>query len=611
MQITEIKIKNYKSFIESPEIIFDKGFNVVVGQNNVGKTALLEGLSLSFSPKPHKSIKTKPHEGTALNGISTVDFTIKVSGGELYNILIEDAGRYPFPISEADAQSCSDLERYFYDFLEKNKIEFLYTKNSNQSHWTVKTKSSIKSFTECARLVVGNLGKGMSKFHGFVLSNVGQLDELGVSLYARFSSKIYCFRAERMNIASCNSKAATELSPNAGNLADVLHVLQSRNRPKFARYNLLVHQIFETIYEVRVVPVGAQQLMINLVIDEHDSERDDLLMSLDDCGTGVSQVLSILYVAITAESPKIIIIDEPNSFLHPGAARKLIEILKRDFPQHQYIVSTHSPEIISAADPSTITLLQWDRPVTKVTQLDSNNMQDLSICLSEVGARLSDVFGAEKILWVEGQTEEECFRLILNNVSADGLIGLSIVPVRNTGDFDGKKADLILDIYNRISTGNVLLPPLVGFVFDRENKSERQIEDIVRKSNGDVTFLNRRMYENYLLDSGAISHVMNTLPAFKDDKVTPENISEWLIKNGNGNKYINASVEEFSLDNREWLCGVDSARLLRDLFSELSEAKETYIKTVHSFMITKYLNEIKPECFDELRDLLVEIISNK
>lgn len=51
-----------------------------------------------------------------------------------------------------------------------------------------------------------------------------------------------------------------------------------------------------------------------------------------------------------------IVIDEPQSYLHPGAAKKLIEILQ-EFPQHQYFIATHSAEIIAAANPSTIVKL--------------------------------------------------------------------------------------------------------------------------------------------------------------------------------------------------------------------------------------------------------------
>lgn len=55
-------------------------------------------------------------------------------------------------------------------------------------------------------------------------------------------------------------------------------------------------------------------------------------MRLAESDTGIGQVLAILYVVIMAKYNQVIIIDEPQSFLHPGAVRKLIEILKQDFP---------------------------------------------------------------------------------------------------------------------------------------------------------------------------------------------------------------------------------------------------------------------------------------
>jgi recombinational DNA repair ATPase RecF len=55
MRICSFKIKNYKSFLEPRELPLEEGFNLIVGQNNVGKTALLEALSLGFIGKPHRS----------------------------------------------------------------------------------------------------------------------------------------------------------------------------------------------------------------------------------------------------------------------------------------------------------------------------------------------------------------------------------------------------------------------------------------------------------------------------------------------------------------------------------------------------------------------------
>ena len=121
---------------------------------------------------------------------------------------------------------------------------------------------------------------------------------------------------------------------------------------------------------------------------------------------------------------------------------------------------------------------------------------------------MSDVFGADSILWVEGPTEEQCFPLILSKVAPKLLTGTKIVSIKNTGDLLGKKAhfaDVMFDLYKRISGGNNLYPPAVGFLFDKECLSESDIEDLERRKPHPLKFLKRRMYENYLLHPDAIA----------------------------------------------------------------------------------------------------------
>jgi predicted ATPase len=98
-------------------------------------------------------------------------------------------------------------------------------------------------------------------------------------------------------------------------------------------------------------------------------------MPLSECGTGIGQVLAMLYVVLTAEVPRTIIIDEPQSFLHPGAIRKLLDILK-GYPQHQFIVSTHSSVVATASNPKTLLLLRkegTERLKARVTYLTSRS----------------------------------------------------------------------------------------------------------------------------------------------------------------------------------------------------------------------------------------------
>src|SRR6185312_12469791 len=128
---------------------------------------------------------------------------------------------------------------------------------------------------------------------------------------------------------------STTLQPNAANLAEVLHLLQTSNPDSYAEFITLVREVLPQVHWVSVVPIDNQQLRIDVWSTDKKHKRADLAIPLNESGTGIGQVLSILYVAYHNEESRAILIDEPQSFLHPGAARKLIEVLKR-FPRHQY-----------------------------------------------------------------------------------------------------------------------------------------------------------------------------------------------------------------------------------------------------------------------------------
>ena len=55
MRIDRFQIKNYMGFRKTEELSFSPAMNLIVGQNNVGKSSLLRALALKFSARPHRS----------------------------------------------------------------------------------------------------------------------------------------------------------------------------------------------------------------------------------------------------------------------------------------------------------------------------------------------------------------------------------------------------------------------------------------------------------------------------------------------------------------------------------------------------------------------------
>ena len=219
--------------------------------------------------------------------------------------------------------------------------------------------------------------------------------------------------------------------------------------------------------------------------------------------------------------------------------------------------------------------------------------------LAEIGARLSDVFGADNILWVEGRTEEECFPRILRR-SGRPLLGTAIVGVLQTGDFEGRRSKTTVEIYERLSTGSGLLPPAIAFIFDREGRSEADQEDLRRR--GKIHFTPRRMYENYLLNPEAIAAIASNTADFRTSPLTEGEVLAWLDRARWNARYFEALPLERTFD--AWLREVHGAKLLGDLFNQLSEHRVNYDKVQHGVALTDWILEHVPEDLREIGDLV-------
>jgi AAA ATPase domain len=100
MYISHFKLTNFKSFREPAALSFSTGLNIIVGQNNAGKSALLEAIGLTPSAIPHKSPRTAPFEGAPPPDMSTIEISFSLSREELMEMLSAMPGTkfvLPFP----------------------------------------------------------------------------------------------------------------------------------------------------------------------------------------------------------------------------------------------------------------------------------------------------------------------------------------------------------------------------------------------------------------------------------------------------------------------------------------------------------------------------------
>lgn len=600
MYIAKFQVMNYKGFYDSREIALTPGFNVIIGPNDVGKTALVEAMSLQFNDNAHRSMKTVPRRGTKIPGVSKVDVAFQLAEGEAEQSLIDDGNNFFVPVESRPADESIRFQALIH------QPALLRCHFQPSASFTSAFLESYGSQINAQNSVMFSVEVSEHKLknQSSTIHDRNSTPQYGIALANILRQRIYMFKAERLNLSRYNFGTDTVLSSDARNLATVFHNLQSKNLSRFRRLIEYVKIIFPKIKGV-TVPSGPSNVEVQIFVwpIDPETERDDLAIPLSDSGTGIGQVLAILYVVLTSDFPQTIIIDEPQSFLNPGAVRKLMEILKQH-AQHQYIITTHFPEIASITNPETLFLLRKEEAEIVIERLNSSEASSQQLCLLEVGARLSDVFGADNILWVEGPTEEQCFPLIVEKILHKPLQGTKILGVVQTGDFESRYSELIFQVYERLTRGDGLIPPAIGFIFDQEGRSQQVQRDLKKRSQDRVVFLPRKMYENYLLNPSAIAFVVSHIENFRDAPVSSEEVEDWLQNHYANRKYYITNNYEANVEDGKWMQTVHGAKILSDIFKELSDYCVEYDKVTYGLALTKWLVENAPDDLVEVADII-------
>jgi len=588
MHLHQLNIENYKCFYDKVSLNFEPGFNILLGANSSGKTAVLDAIDPNGSRFPHRSALNSTYEG---NQDVRIDYSYSLKFEEIRKIF-----NFSGAIEIAFKQNPElNIESQISHLLNSQFIR-LHSRGLSQSPshkiflssdtGTIRQTDTtfLDRFSDTVvidlkdkRLLASN--QNTSIIHDLISAIIGQ-------------TGIHKFAVDRKIQSSYQLTYETEfLLSDCSNLALCLANLNISRPSIFEELNNLLSRVFPNIKAIQAPPINGQFI---LKIHTHNTkfDRPDLTYDINQVGTGVGHVMSMIYVALTSKSPRILLLEEPNSFLHPRAVKELLAILRDVGGHHQYIISTHSSDVLRAIEPSTVTLLENDGQQSKARQTYKDNMQELRSGLIDLGIRLTDLHGCDRVLWVEGQTEEAVFPYLLSHFFPKLAQGISVLKVYATGDFGAKKfeASKVAEIYLKLSTVNLLAPPMVAITLDREGRDQSEIKDIEKKPDNIIKFLPKRMLEDYFLDDEAIAYVLNqTITSGIDVNGVTTALSQAQANTSN-QQNINRINDTFT----------HSAKVLKEVFWGLAQTE--YNKIKHGSLIAQYLLKHKPQTLYELRD---------
>jgi hypothetical protein len=134
-----------------------------------------------------------------------------------------------------------------------------------------------------------------------------------------------------------------------------------------------------------------------------------------------------------ADGASIVVIDEPEIYLHPDIQRQLLSILRA--LDSDVLLATHSVEIMGEADPSEILLVSKGSKLARRLR----DIEGVQLAVEELGSAqnitLSHLARTKKILFVEGMSDYKTIRRFAKNLGFSDLASGNDLTAFESGGF--------------------------------------------------------------------------------------------------------------------------------------------------------------------------------
>lgn len=205
----------------------------------------------------------------------------------------------------------------------------------------------------------------------------------------------------------------------------------------------------------------------------------------------------------------ILIVDEPEVYLHPEIQRQLLGILRDVAPD--IVLATHSVEILGEADPSEILLIDKSRRAAKRLRDVEGVQEALETIGSVQNITLTELARNKRLLFVEGLDDYKVIRRFAKRIGKSELATGTGLTALESGGFESWQRVQSLAWGFKNTLGADLR---VAAIYDRDYRCQQQLEQLKGSLESEIQlahFHQRKEIENYLLHPAVLNRVASNL----------------------------------------------------------------------------------------------------
>lgn len=222
-------------------------------------------------------------------------------------------------------------------------------------------------------------------------------------------------------------------------------------------------------------------------------------------GYGFQVWCQMLTHIVKAEAASLLVIDEPDIYLHSDLQRQLVALLGELGPD--ILIATHSTEIIAECEPSSLLNINKKNASAQRVKDVSQLKRVFSALGSNLNPTLTQLAKTRRVVFVEGM-DFQVFGVFARILGHQRVANRADFAVVQTDGFNPKRAvDLAAGIDAAVGSRVAR-----AVVLDRDYRSEAEIEDVRRElaKHGFTARVHaRKEMENYLLDADVIARAVD------------------------------------------------------------------------------------------------------